>query len=405
LPHYWGRLDELMSGPSEIPFKTKMVVEGAAKLLVPLFEEMPASSKMPAFYNPASKASRDLAVLAVNAYFRGAGCRFFAEPLAGAGARAVRLLLETNVAREGVAGDINPWAVALSRINASLNGLSERLRVEHSDANLLLARLALEGRACYVDIDPFGSPIRFLESALRATERNGLLGVSATDLAALSGSSRRTAYWRYGLTLSKTVFFKEVAIRALAGVVVRASSRLGLAATPVVSVAYRHFVRVFFRVERGKSKAYAASRMTGHLAHCRSCLNTMKLERLEDWSRSCSICGHENVPLGPIWLGPLTDGAIIQRILTSELASDDTYSEVLSLIRRLDRELQDIPWSYPISELSRRAKTSPPRPGEILEKLVEIGYRASATHYDPSSIKTDAPVTILTRLVAEHRSK
>jgi tRNA (guanine26-N2/guanine27-N2)-dimethyltransferase len=71
----------------------------------------------------------------------------------------------------------------------------------------------------------------------------------------------------------------------------------------------------------------------------------------------------------------------------------------------VDQELQDIPWSYPISELSRRAKTSPPRPGEILEKLVEIGYRASATHYDPSSIKTDAPVTILTRLVAEHRSK
>jgi tRNA (guanine26-N2/guanine27-N2)-dimethyltransferase len=390
-----------LAGLPELPFRTQTVVEGRASLLVPLSEEGPATARMPAFYNPASKVSRDLAVLTVNSYFAGAGCDFFAEPLAGAGARSVRLLLESGVTKEGVAGDINPWAATLIKINTERNGLEERLRTEKMDANLLLARLAVEGRAEYVDIDPFGSPIRFLENALRTTERGGLLGVSATDLAALSGSSRRTAYWRYGLTITKTVFFKEVAIRGLAGVVARTASRLSLSAKPVLSVAYRHFVRIFFKIERGKSKAYWASKMTGHLAHCAACLNTAKLEEIHDWAPRCNTCGQPSTLIGPIWLGELVEETLATSILSSELAGNETYAVALKIVERAVKEPQDVAWSYPISELARKARTSPPRPSNLVERLRELGYRASPAHYDQAAVKTDAPPPLLVDLVKD----
>ncbi|MEM4297671.1 MAG: hypothetical protein QW815_04820 [Nitrososphaerota archaeon] len=157
-----------------LPFPVKMTREGLAELVVPETGEAQATTRLPAFYNPLSKVSRDLAVMVVGAYFSGKTCSLAAEPLAGTGARIIRLLLESGSVSEGVAGDISEWAVRLSEINRERNGLAERLRIEHSDANLLLSRLAVEGGAGYVDIDPFGSPVRYLENGFRATERRGL---------------------------------------------------------------------------------------------------------------------------------------------------------------------------------------------------------------------------------------
>ncbi|GBC70492.1 tRNA (guanine(26)-N(2)/guanine(27)-N(2))-dimethyltransferase [Candidatus Calditenuaceae archaeon HR02] len=383
------------------PFPVKMVREGVAELVVPETGETQATTKLPAFYNPLSKVSRDLAVIVVGAYFSGGTCSLAAEPLAGTGARIIRLLLESGSVSEGLAGDISEWAVRLCEINRRRNGLTERLRIEHLDANLLLSRLAVEGRACYVDIDPFGSPARFLENGFRATERRGLLGVSATDLAALSGSSRRTAYWKYGLTLVKTNFYRETAIRALAGFAVMTASRLSLGAEPILSVAYRHFVRVFLRVERGKRRAHHARALVRYLIHCQYCLNVSVISNVTEWREKCSICGNPNTIIGPIWTGALHDKNLVERILSSGHASDPTYGEAIKIIKAISEELDDIPWSFQLSEVSRRARTSPPKTKHVVEKLREVGYRASSTHYDPAAVKTDAPPDVLTKIVKE----
>jgi tRNA (guanine26-N2/guanine27-N2)-dimethyltransferase len=384
-----------------LPFPVKIVKEGLAELIVPETGEAQATTRLPAFYNPLSKVSRDLAVIVVDSYFSGRSCGLAAEPLAGTGARIIRLLLESGSVTEGLAGDISEWAVRLSEVNRERNGLVERLRIEHSDANLLLSRLAVEGRAGYVDIDPFGSPVRFLENGFRATERRGLLGVSATDLAALSGSSRRTAYWKYGLTLVKTNFYRETAIRALAGFAVMTASRLSLGAEPVLSVAYRHFVRVFLRVERGKRRAYHARSQVRYLIHCKYCLNTSVMSDVSEWREKCSICGNPNVLVGPVWTGALSDKNLVEKILNSRYLSDPIYREAIKIVKTIAEELDDIPWSFQISEVSRRAKTSPPKTKNVIERLREVGYRASPTHYDPAAVKTDAPSDILTKIVKE----
>jgi len=382
------------------PFTTKIVREGLAELVVPASATEGAAAGLPAFYNPLSKPSRDLAVIVTAVYFGGRGA-VVAEPLTGTGARVIRLLLESGAFTEGLAGDISEWAVKLAEVNAARNGLSNLLKIERIDANLLLARIATMGRADYVDIDPFGSPIRFLENGFRATRRGGLLGVSATDLAALTGKSRRTAYWRYSLSLVRTNFYKETAIRALAGVAATTASRLSLSAEPIASLIYRHFVRVFFRVDRGRRRAYSSRSQVKYLSHCMSCLNTCVLGEVSEWRGKCELCGEENVPLGPLWVGRLLDREILSRALSSRFREDQTYSEAFKMLARLSLELDDIPWSFQLSEISSRAHTSTPRTVKVVERLREIGFRASTTHYDPTAVKTDAPPTVLFEVVKD----
>ncbi|MEM4289077.1 MAG: hypothetical protein QXQ48_02245 [Nitrososphaerota archaeon] len=390
-----------MEALPRLPFATRIVKEGLAELVVPETGEAQATTRLPAFYNPLSKASRDLAVMVTWAYFSERNCGSAAEPLAGTGARIIRLLLESGVVSEGIAGDISEWAVRLIEINIERNGLAGRLRVKRSDANLLLSELAVSGRAGYVDIDPFGSPVRFLENGFRATERQGLLGASATDLAALSGSSRRTAYWKYGLTLVRTNFYRETAIRALAGVAVMTASRLSLGAEPVFSAAYRHFVRVFLKVDRGKSKAYQTRLQVRYLIHCKACLNTSVIGEAQEWRERCSVCGGPNTLLGPLWTGRLADKNLVEKILNSRFASDPNYAEAVKIVRAVAEEPEDVPWSFQLAEVSRRARTSPPKVMQVIDRLREMGYRAAPTHYDRAAIKTDAPSDILTKIVKE----
>jgi tRNA G26 N,N-dimethylase Trm1 len=261
----------------ELGFEVKEIVEGRARLLVPKGVGEVDPSKLPAFYNPASKISRDIAVLVTYAYFSG-GDKTFAEPLAGLGARSVRLLLESGAFAEGKACDINENSARLISVNAQLNGLEGRLKAYHMDANVFLSTIAAERQKVhYVDLDPSGSPVRFLEGSLRALLPDGLLGVSATDLAALSGASPRTALWRYGLRLTRTVFRKEVALRALTAVAVMAASRLSRSAVPVFAVIHRHFARVFLKVRRGKMGAYRSVSQLGYLKYCHSCLNVERV--------------------------------------------------------------------------------------------------------------------------------
>ncbi|MCS7117409.1 MAG: hypothetical protein NZ957_01300 [Thaumarchaeota archaeon] len=383
----------------EIGFPVKEVVEGKARLIVPEGVGRVEPSKLPAFYNPASKTSRDIAVLVTKAFFD-SGEKTFAEPLAGLGARSVRLMLETSRFVRGYASDINENSAKLIDINARVNGLEGSLKGFHTDGNLLLVELAAKGsKVDYVDLDPSGSPARFLENAIRAVRSGGMVGVSATDLAALTGASPRTARWRYSLVLSRTVFGKEVAQRALAAFCAVTAGRLSKSAVPVASICHGHFVRVFALVERGKLKAYESIVKVGYLRYCDACLRVDQVRELSEPQDRCGSCGSVTRLLGPIWLGPLKDDTLIERALRLDLAEDPVYKVAVKVLRRGLEELPDVPYAYPVSELSRRGRCSPPKVSTLIDELRSIGYRASPVHYDGSSIKTDAPISEIMRLL------
>ncbi len=189
----------------EAGFPSEIVKEGKARIIVPklkAFVKDPsdyAPSKAPVFYNPVMELNRDIAVLAVQAFRRIVNREIsICEPLTGSGIRGVRFGTEIKGVSVLV-GDITERAAQLALRNVELNGLQDRVKVEHNEANCLLScHGAPKKRFDVVDVDPFGCPVPYLDSAVRALRGNGLLAVTATDLAPLCGVNEKACIRKYG---------------------------------------------------------------------------------------------------------------------------------------------------------------------------------------------------------------
>ena len=88
------------------------------------------------------------------------------------------------------------------------------------------ARVALlRGGWQWVDLDPFGSPMPFLDAALQGMARRGVLEVTATDTAALTGSSAASGRRRYGFHGMVDHYAHDDAVRVLLANVALAAAR------------------------------------------------------------------------------------------------------------------------------------------------------------------------------------
>jgi len=71
--------------------------------------------------------------------------------------------------------------------------------VHTGDANILMNDL-LKAQKCFdfIDLDPYGSGIPFMDSALNLIYDGGLIGVTFTDLAVLCGKRSPVCFYKYG---------------------------------------------------------------------------------------------------------------------------------------------------------------------------------------------------------------
>lgn len=66
-----------------------------------------------------------------------------------------------------------------------------------------------------IDLDPYGCPTTFLDSAVQCVTDGGLLMITATDMAVLAGNSPETCYLKYGAISLRTKACHEMALRIL----------------------------------------------------------------------------------------------------------------------------------------------------------------------------------------------
>ena len=166
-------------------YKMELVSEGKSKFKAYLGK---VSKKLPVFYNPEMKGNRDISVSLLNALDREMD---IALPLAGSGVRGIRFLLECKNMKVHF-NDLNPKAYELIRENLELNNVKGV--VSNLDADLFL--LNSKGFD-YIDIDPFGSPNPFLAAAIGRISREGILAVTSTDTAALTGTYPKVTQRKY----------------------------------------------------------------------------------------------------------------------------------------------------------------------------------------------------------------
>ncbi len=382
---------------------TQFIIEGTTKLEVPELEHFRtragdyAPSLAPVFYNPHMELCRDISVSAVQVLADELDGIRVCDPLAGVGVRGLRYAKEVQGVAKVVANDRSREASELTKRNIELNGLASLVEVRNEDANVLLWEN--RGRFNYVDLDPFGSPAPFVDAACAALARRGMLAITATDTAPLSGTHVKACLRRYGARPLKTEYYHELGIRILVGFVQRVAGKHGLALAPVLAHATRHYFRIYLRARRGPSFADELLAQQGYVSHCSACGRRKFIQGAAVGLPSSCECGNEFIHAGPLWLGRLIDLAFVHAV-AGDLAKRNFKfgQQELVFLARCAEEADGPPMFYDMHELAKRAGASPPKIIGLIGKLRGRGYFASRTHFLGTGFRTNAPMDEIVKI-------
>lgn len=111
-----------------------------------------------------------------------------------------------------------------------------------------------------IDLDPYGCPSIFLDSAVQAIRDGGLLLVTATDMAVLAGNSPETCYSKYGALSLKSKYCHEMALRLLLQCIESHANRYGRYIVPLLSISADFYIRVFVQVFSGAHQCKFSTR-------------------------------------------------------------------------------------------------------------------------------------------------
>ncbi len=391
-------------------FPTAVVREGETSVVVPKLEafvEEPgeyAPSKAPVFYNPVMELNRDLAVLALQAYQQTVERKIsVCEPLSSCGIRGVRFAVEVEGIKRIVLNDISKEAAKLAQFNIERNNLADRISAANEDANLLLSCYAApRKRFDYIDVDPFGSPVPYMDSAVRALRDQGLLALTATDVAPLCGVHPKACVRKYGGRPLRTAYCHELAVRLLAGCLAMMAAKHDIGIRVVFSHSTNHYIRVYAIARYGAKRADKSVQKMGYVLHCFTCLHRETSSGIfSSLKKNCPECGSGIHTAGPLWLGKIFDEkllALMERELKKrKLRNQKTILKMLSMSKD---EVEAPPMYYITDKICDKLNLPIPSLIEVMKKLRKAGFQAVPTHFNSRGIRTNAPASVVKEIIA-----
>lgn len=66
-----------------------------------------------------------------------------------------------------------------------------------------------------IDLDPYGCPTKFLDSAVNCIGEGGLLMITCTDMAVIAGNTPETCYVKYGSVSLRSSSCHEMVINII----------------------------------------------------------------------------------------------------------------------------------------------------------------------------------------------
>jgi tRNA (guanine26-N2/guanine27-N2)-dimethyltransferase len=384
--------------------ETGKIIEGSTKLLVPalcLVSRVPP--RRPAFFNRSAKLSRDISILLYSSFLHGMGKnkKIFADPLSGVGARALRVAVEVAEIDEVYINDVNPLAIEFSKKTALLNCVEGKCNFSINEACKFL--LSTDERFTIVDLDPFGSPAPYIDCAVRSVINLGLLSVTATDTAVLCGIFSDVCFRKYYSRPIRCHYGNEIAIRILLSLVSLTASRLGLSIEPLFAHSYSQYIRVYVRLKLSSAEANRVRQKLGFIRHCYNCGNRTIAKEYEKVD-VCDLCGKMLKVAGQLWISKLFNKTLVEKMDASNLKKihssiEDNVIVDGSILRTCLEENDDIPYYFITDEIAAKLKTSPYSVEQTIERLSEVGYRASRTILNTRGFKTDAKIEDILNLL------
>lgn len=412
------------------------IVEGCAKIKT--------AGKV--FYNPVQEFNRDLSILVLRVFSRyfieeksslkkikesptfsndlqsanlpEKGVKFengisILEALSATGLRSIRYAKEIPGIKQIIANDLSEQAVADIKRNVEDNQVLDIVTPNHDDATMLMYKHRREGRFDVIDLDPYGCPSIFLDSAIQSVTDGGLLLVTATDMAILAGNSPETCYSKYGSVSLKIKSCHEMAVRILLQCIESHANRYSRYIVPLLSISADFYIRVFVRVYTSAHKCKFTLSKLSNVFHCTGCdsftlqpLGCLKkndkpnnfkfgLPAVPVVPMKCEHCGGTQHMGGPIWSDPIHSSDFVEKLLQNISEDLGTFRRIEGVLNMINEELHDSPLYYTLDRLSGTLHTETMPMLAIRSAILNAGFRVSYSHMNKTGIKTDAPGKVI----------
>jgi len=359
----------------------KLVNEGTTNVLVSNNKSTskgPGSKEKVPFYNPSMELNRDLSIVLCQFFVNNSSKKVsLLDGLAASGIRGFRIIGEVEGDYEVFINDWDEEAFKLIEENYK-NSNKKNVKIFNKNLNTILS----ENKFDYIDIDPFGSPVYFIDSAMRSICNNGIIAITATDTAALCGVYPKVCLRRYGAKSFHSYVMHEIGLRILLGVLCRQAAVYKKGIEPLVSYSTDHYFRIYVRVRKGVDQANDAMK------------NFLTIN-----SKNIPFSKGKNVEVGPLWMGKLQNKKVIRELRTILFEKElKTKNNLWKLLDLLEGEADAPSFFYESSILASIWKKSPPKMKTIFEELVKKDFFVCRTHFTTSGFKTDAPLSEIEKL-------
>jgi len=161
---------------------------------------------------------------------------------------------------------------------------------------------------------------------------------------------------------------------------------------------------------RGKSKILKnLPKSYGFIHHCDNCGNRSSIiENPLKVPQNCPVCLSEKhlSYSGPLWVGELHQKSYIEELnLLNEKFNFKNKNRIRKILKLVLNEI-NMPISYyNIHKISQQLKLSSiPKLENIIKIIEENGFKASRTHFDFISIKTDMKINDLKKVLKENEN-
>ncbi len=333
------------------------ITEGKAKLIVS--QDKKISKKLEVFYNPVMQFNRDMSIAVLNAVSN--KHMQIADIMAASGVRSIRFLKELKKSKIAsiTLNDYSKKAIQQIKKNLKNNNLAKdkRIILKNKEANLFL----LESTGFdYIDIDPFGTPVPFLDAACKRISRDGILAVTATDTSALAGAFPTACRRKYSAVPLHGPIMHEIGLRILIMKCQQIGAQYDKALLPIFSYSKDHYMRVFFLCLKGKSKAD-------------DILKQHKMHRTA----------------GPIWVGQLWDKELLK-----QMKSDDKFFNII-----LQEAEIDTVGFYDIHALCKKNHLMIPKYSVLMDAIQKKGHIVTRTHFTDTGLRTTMKEEEITEII------
>ncbi|KAJ4707250.1 tRNA (guanine(26)-N(2))-dimethyltransferase [Melia azedarach] len=337
------------------------------------------------------------------------------EALSASGLRALRYAREVEGISQVVALDNDKVSVEACRRNIKFNGSVACSKVESHFADARVYMLTHPKEFDVVDLDPYGSPSVFLDSAVQSVVDGGMLMCTATDMAVLCGGNGEVCYSKYGSYPLRGKYCHEMALRILLACIESHANRYKRYIVPVLSVQMDFYVRVFVRIYTSASAMKNTPLKLSYVYQCIGC-DSFHLQPLGRTAsnknnsvrylpgfgpvvpQACSDCGKKFNMGGPIWSAPIHDQEWVTSVLADVKSMKDrypAYDRISAVLTTISEELPDVPLFLSLHNLCATLKCTSPSAVMFRSAVINAGYRISGTHVNPLGLKSDAPMDVI----------